>query len=360
MKIFNTTEKLNLKNRFFRSATWEAMATKDGDLTKELFKLHEDLAKGGVGAILTGYARVLKEEQPNPGMIGIYDDSFIAEYKKLTDMCKLYNTKIYLQVAYGGSMSYMKPPSEKIFAPSAIKNESTGIIPIEMRKEDIEMLSDAFVASAIRAEKSGFDGIQIHAAHGYLLSQFLSNDYNIRTDEYGGSIENRVRIISDIIKSIKSVVSENFTVLIKINSEDFTKDGLNQEDSIKAIKILEKSGLDVVEISGGNLSALEVQKNNLGCRREKLKKDDESYFKDFAIKLAKEIKIPLILTGGNRSIEMMENLHTEHGIDFFGISRPLICQPDLINQWQQNHDIKPKCISCNKCFIKEGKHCVLR
>ncbi len=361
MKLFekSTLKTREFKNRFFRAATWENLASSTGHMTEELFALYEELAQGGVGAILTGYAFVTKDEQPNPGMLGIYDDSFIDDYKKLTAMCAQHSTRIILQVAYGGSMSYMQPLSSRILAPSAVQNEATGILPIAMTEDDIVFIREAFVQAAIRAEKAGFDGIQIHAAHGYLLSQFLSPDYNTRTDAYGGSIENRVRLLQEIIENIKHIVKPHFLVMVKINSEDFTEQGLTQADSLQAIKILEQVGLDVVEVSGGNLSSVYVQKENLGCMRKKVSSQTQSYFADFAKKLVTDIEIPVILTGGNISCTHMEELHTAFDIDFFGMSRPLIAEPNLIAVWEKQPDKKLKCVSCGKCFSKKGQYCIL-
>ncbi len=355
----STLKKLRLKNRFFRASTWEALATEEGRMTPELFALHEKLAQGGVGSLLTGYAFVTKEEQPNPNMLGIYDDSFIDMYKELTAMCNLYDTKIFLQVAYGGSMSYLTPPSEKIFAPSAIVNEATGIMPMAMTKEDIEYLKDAFVQACVRAEKAGFHGVQIHSAHGYLLSQFLSPDYNVRDDEYGGCLENRVRFLREIIEDVKCIVHEDFVVMAKINSEDFTEKGLTQEESLQAIKILEKAGLDAVEVSGGNLSSKHVLQENLGCSRKKVTAQTQSYFSSFVKELVKQVTIPVILTGGHINYQHLEVLHKEHGIAYFGMSRPLIAEPDLMNIWEKAPETKPKCISCGKCFSKKGNYCIL-
>ncbi len=348
-----------LKNSFIRAATWENMADEGGNITEKLFSLYEELAKGGVGSILTSYAHVTEEEKPISGMIAFYDDKFIEQHKKLVEICHSYNTKIFLQAAYGGSMTNLDPPSKKIFAPSAVKNEMTGITPIEMTKDDIKYLRQKFVDSAIRAEKSGYDGIQIHSAHGYTLSHFLSGDYNIRTDEYGGSIENRVRFLCEIIKSVKTVVSDDFIVMVKINSEDFTEKGLTQEESLEVCKMLEKIGIDAIEISGSNNSSKFTNDNNLVCSRTKIRKDVDSYFAEFAVKASNEIKVPIILTGGNRNLKLMEKMYNESNIALFGISRPLVSEANLIDLWSKNPDYTPKCVSCNMCFSTPDKQCIL-
>ncbi len=355
-----TLKGLKLKNRFFRASTWEALADESGHMTRKLFAVHEALAKGGVGTILTGYAHVIKDEQPNPGMMGIYDDSFIEDYKPLTEMCHSQDCKIILQVAYGGSMSGLRPPSKLIWGPSAVQSEATGITPTEMSTEDIHYLRGAFVAAAVRAQKAGFDGVEIHGAHGYLLSQFLSGDYNLRADEYGGGLENRVRFLRETVEGTRAEVSDDFIVMAKINSQDFTQGGLSQEQSIQAVSILKQAGLDAVEVSGGNSCSLVVNKNNLGASRTKITKEQESYFAPYAKRLKQQVDIPVVLTGGNRTFSTMQTLCEQDGVDFFGISRPLVCQPQLINMWAEDESAVPKCISCGKCFHSnpKGKHCV--
>lgn len=354
-KIGNVT----LQNRFLKASSWEALATKEGHLTPALFDIHKELAEGGAGAILTGYASDTKEEKPNPGMIGIYNDSFIPELKKLTTLVHEKGSKIFLQIAYGGSFSNLKPPSKIIYGPSAVPSQITKITPIEMTKENIEEIVEAFAKASKRAKEAGFDGVELHGAHGYLLSSFLTPYYNQRTDEYGGSIENRARIIIEILKAAKKSTGENFPILIKLNSADYMeKDGLTFNESIIVAKMLEKAGIDAIEVSGGNENIKSVGKQNLGPARRNLKAEDESYFQDYAKELVKILKIPVILTGGNRDFKKLEALHKNYGIDFFGISRPMIREPNLINLWKKDPTKPVLCISCNGCFRTIGKRCV--
>lgn len=362
MKLFEESKinQLVLKNRFFKAATWEDLATKDGHMTEELFNVYKELAEGGVGTILTGYAYVTKNEQPNPGMMGIYDDSFIEDYKELTNMVHKNNSNIIMQIVYGGSMSTLNPPSKKIFGASSIENERTKITPTEISKEEIKELEKAYIDAALRVKKAGFDGVEIHSAHGYFLSQILSPYYNQRTDEYGGSIENRGRMIIDIVKGIREAVGPDFPILMKLNSEDFMGDkGLSSEESIALSIILEEAGLDGIEVSGGNESSLDVLNNNLGpARRKVLSKDKEAYFLEHGKKLSKAVNIPVILTGGLRSYDFMDEILDTTDIKYFGIGRPLICEPDLINTWENGNIKKAKCVSCNKCYQTHGKRCI--
>ena len=352
---------MNMKNRFIRSALWENLADDKGHMTPELFNIYEELAKGGASTIVTGYAFVTKDEQPNPGMMGIYEDSFIEEYKELTDMAHKNNANIIMQLAYGGSQTGLTPPSKVILGPSAIENMVSKVTPKEATKEDIKFLVKSFADAALRVKKSGFDGVQIHIAHGYLLNQFLCPHYNQRTDEYGGSIDNRGRIIFEIYEAVRKAVGNDYPVLIKINSEDFMEDGLTSEDSIYVSKKLANLGVDAIEISGGTFSDPDVINNNLFFSRRKLvaSKDRESYFKEHAAKLANEVDVPVILVGGNRHLDVMEDILNNTKIEYFSFGRPLTCEPDLINRWESGDTSKPKCVSCNKCFTLPGSRCIL-
>lgn len=353
---------MNMKNRFLRGALWESLADEKGHMTDELYAIYEELAKGGVGTITTGYTFVTEDEQPNPGMMGIYDDSFIEEYKKLTDMVHNYNANIIMQIVYGGFMTTFNVGERTIWGPSTVENEVTKTVAKEITKDEIKYLVKAYADAALRVKKSGFDGVEIHAGHGYFLSQFLSPYYNKRNDEYGGSIENRGRIIFEIFKAMRKAVGENFPILIKLNSADYVKEGgLIQEDSLYVARKLSKLGIDAIEVTGGNESIEEVVENNLGAARTKVvvSKDKESYFKDYAIELAKSIDTPVILIGGNRHLDVMEEILNNSNIQYFSLSRPLTAEPDLINKWASGDRKKPKCVSCNQCYNTYGKRCIL-
>lgn len=361
--LFDNTKilNINLKNRFFRSAVWENLADDKGHLTDRLKVIYEDLAKGGVGTIITGYAFITEEEQPNPGMMGIYEDSFIEEYKELTEKVHELGRNIVMQIVYGGFMSSFNIHDRIIFGPSNMTCETTGAKAKEMTKQEIDYVVKSFADAALRVKKSGFDGVQIHAAHGYLLSQFLSPYYNKRTDEYGGCIENRGRIIFEVYKAIRNKVGEEFPIFIKLNSEDgLDSGGLTRDDSLYVAKKLSELGINAIEVSGGNSAIKKVAQNNLGAGRKKIlgSKEKESYFKEYAKQLASQIDIPVILVGGNRSLDVMNELLNEHDIEYFSLARPLISEPDLINQWSEGSKKYPKCISCSNCY-KEEKPCIL-
>lgn len=362
--LFDKTKILNMemKNRFIRGALWENLADEKGHMTSKLFNIYEELAKGGVGTIITGYAFVTKDEQPNPGMMGIYDDSFISEYKNFTDRIHDLGSNIIMQIVYGGFMTNYNVGERVILGPSTMENEVTGTWAREISKEEIINLVRAYAEAARRVKKSGFDGVEIHAGHGYLLSQFLSPYYNKRNDEYGGNIENRGRIIFEIFKAMREAVGKDFPILIKLNSADYINEGgLTQEDSLYVAKKLADLGINAIEVTGGNESIKEVIDNNLGAARTKISmsKDKESYFMDYGTKLADMVNIPVILVGGNRHYEVMNELLNNTKIQYFTLSRPLTAEPDLINKWSNGDIKKPKCVSCNQCYNTIGKRCIL-
>ncbi|MGL5254356.1 MAG: NADH:flavin oxidoreductase [Brevinema sp.] len=351
-KIGNMT----VKNRFVRSALWVCLAKEDGFPTSEWKSIYLDLAKGGVGVIQTGYARIREDEAPNPGMIGIYDDKFIAEYHQFVQKIHDLGSKIVLQIAYGGSFTQFH--TKKVWSPSGVKTER-GIASVAISEAEITELVNDYVQAARRAKESGFDGISIHSGHGYFLSQFLSPKYNKREDKYGGSIENRSRIHQEIIQAIRAEVGRDYPIWMKINSQDFIKEGLSEDDMIKVVQILSSLGLDAVDVSGGDEGSTAVATQNLGPARKQLTDEStQSYFRSTALRLTKETNCPVILSGGNRDFSLMDKL-LQQGIGFFSLGRPLTSEPDLINKWQQDRTHKPKCVSCNMCYITVGKRCIL-
>lgn len=352
---------LQMKNRFFRGALWEALADERGHMTPELSSIYEELARGGASTLITGYAFVTPNEQPNPNMLGIYDDTFIPEYKVFTQKIHDLGANIIMQICYGGSMTTFNVGQRVIWGPSAHINESTGTAAQEITTKEIAYLVESFGEAARRVKESGFDGVEIHAGHGYLFSQFLSPLFNKRTDEYGGGIHNRARIIYEAYRAMRHAVGPGFPILIKLNSADFQEGGLTEDDSFEVAKRLAEMGMDAIEVTGGNESLREVIHNNMGAARRKVDKaiENQSYFRNHAARLAEALPIPVILIGGNRQFERMTEILNSTQIAYFTMSRPLTAEPDLINTWASGNLKKPKCISCNKCYFTPGKRCIL-
>ncbi len=345
--MFDCTE-LNgiyLKNRFFRSATWENLADSEGRPTEALMKVYEALAAGGVGSIITSYAHVLRDEQPNPGMLGIYNDSLISDHRKLTDLVHSYSSKIVLQVVYGGSRTSHQVTGREIWGPSAVAHKSFGVIPKAMNHGDFKTLIDAFASAGLRAKKAGYDGVELHAAHGYLLSQFLSPYYNRRTDEYGNSIENRARIIFEVYNAVRTKVGKDFNVLIKLNCSDFDDDGATFDECRYVCVELARLGIDAIEISG-DLPLKEVTIER------------ESVYRDYAAQIAQLVPVPVIVVGVNRDIKVMAKTLNSTNIEYFSLSRALIREANLVNRWQSGDLAKAQCIYCSKCATTVGHYCI--
>ena len=336
---------MKLRNRFVRSATWEGMASPEGAVTPKLVETMALLAKGGVGLIISSHAYVRPEGQATPWQIGVYEDRLIDGLREMTAAVHEVGGKIVLQLAHAGNFA-----AENLTGtPPLVVSDYEGLAQTprkEMTLTDIEELVGAFAVAAGRAKAAGFDGVQIHSAHGYLLSQYLSPAFNRRPDYYGGSIQNRSRIHREILRAIRKVVGNNYPVLIKLNCRDFTEDGLTLEDSIIAAGLLADAGLDAVELSGGLLTS-----RKLSPSRPRIDSGDkEAYFREELRAFRKQIHVPLILVGGIRSFAVAEQLVEEGAADYISMSRPFICEPGLIARWQAGDRCKAGCRSDNLCF----------
>ena len=346
---------IDVNNRFIRSATCENMANEKGHLNEKLLNVYEELAQGELGLIITGYANVIDSDRPSRLMMGIYDDSFVPEYQKLTDAVHRNGSKVVMQLVAGGSQTENVFENQTIWGPSAVEDKFSRITPKEMSSQDIETLIDSFANAALRCKQAGFDGVQIHSAHGYLLSKFLSPYYNERKDEYGSCIENRARIVYRVYQKIRDAVGSHYPVFIKINCDDFMEDGFDFEECKIVCVKLDEIGINAIEVSGGSASS---RRNESPARIRMKKPEHESYFLDYASQIASLCTCDVILVGGNRTTAVMQDILEKTKIKFFSLSRPLIAEPDLIKKWNVNPHLKPLCTSCNKCFNKSGSVCI--
>lgn len=334
--IFQPFEARNLKakNRLVRSATWENLATPEGGIFKNSYQLYDDLASGGIGTIITGFTSVSAHDRYFGGMMRLSSGALIPEYQKLVSIIKKHGVAVLTQLALGGYYA---------------KEMGSGYPEIEidfMTQAQIRDMINMFISAAGRAAKAGFDGVQIHAAHFFFLSRFISPAVNHRTDEYGGSTTNRARVLVEILRGIKSL-EPGLHVSIKINSSDFLPGGLTNVESLEICKLLAKNGIDSIEVSGNGTSRQGIRKP-----------DDEAYFLDFAFHLAEEVDVPIILVGGLRSKEVMEAILNKTKIELLSLSRPLIRQPNLPYLFESGQTDKSDCISCNACYKTDGHTCV--
>ena len=350
---------LSLPNRFVRSATWEGLATNEGAVTPELTAAMATLARGGVGLIISGHAYIDRAGQAGPRQLGIYSDDLIPGLKKMVSAVHEANGKIVAQLAHAGYFAASKLSGLEPWAVSAEVEMAEGQRRT-LTKEDIQSTIQAYAAAAERALAAGFDGIQIHSAHGYLLSQFLSPLFNLRTDDYGGDISNRVRIHLEVLKAVRSVVGKGYPVLIKLNCDDFVDGGLSLDEALSAGAELSNAGIDAIELSGGLLrtSLMGPSPSRSGIN----KPSKEGYHQVEARAFKAELNLPLILVGGLRSFEVAENLVKEGTADYISISRPLIREPGLNARWQAGDRSPSDCKSDNLCFrpgmVGDGVYCV--
>ncbi len=348
-----------LKNRSVRSATWAGMAEQDGSCTMRLIELMEQLARGEVGLIITGFAYVMPNGKVQTRQLGVHDDAMIPNLSQLTERVHAANGKIAMQIVHAGVQTVVRERKDRpVWGPSAVHDKIFKKTPKAMTQREIKETVHAFARAAGRVKGAGFDAVQLHGAHGFLVSQFLSPLKNRRTDKYGGPIENRARFLFEIYRAVRKTVGKGFPVLIKLNAKDFVRGGLHERDAMFVGKKLDEMGLDAIEISGGISGG-----GNLGPARGRIRKaQDEAYFLPLAKKIKKYVSIPVILVGGIRSLKTVNSILKTAAIDLVSMSRPLIREPGLVRRWKEGDRRKAKCISCNQCFqaarSPEGVHCV--
>ena len=335
--IFDSTElgAVKLKNRIWRSATWTAQS-EDGHINDRLVDTYRTLAHGGVGAIITGLTSISPYDADLNGGVKFCDDSDIAGHRRLTDAVHQEGAAVYLQTAMVDS-----------FIKGFREGEGVQVDIDRLTLDNIRTIIGYFGDAAGRAERAGYDGVQIHAAHFFFLSMFISPAVNHRTDEYGGSPEKRAKILVDILKDMRSKTSDGFSIIVKINAVDYMQGGLTVPDFITACKMLEEAGIDAIEVSANGTSVPGVKPFK-----------DEAYFLEYAEELKKNVDVPVILVGGHRSVANMERVLNSTEIEYLSLSRPLIREPDLVNRWRRG-DVHPAlCVSCNNCYRTEGHQCV--
>lgn len=353
---------VQIKNRIVRSATFMFRAEKYGYVGEHLLNLYEELARGGTGLIITGAVAMDPSASGGPYQVCLYDDSHMPGHKKLVNLIHEYDdTKTAIQFNHLGRLGYH--PKYPNFAPSPIPYKGTGITPQELTTEDVRAFINKFIDAGLRAYECGYDILQLHAAHGYFLNNFISPYTNIRSDEFGGSIQRRTKILVDIYNGIRDELGNQFPIIIKLQSQDYIPNGITEEEGIEIAKIISNAGFDGIEPSGGGRESIGFMKNTLPSKVIK-KIEEENYFLPFAKKLKPFMKnCALILVGGVRNPITAEKILQEGDADFISLCRPLIYEPELPNRWRDGDLTPAKCISCNSCLaiMEEGPvYCVTK
>lgn len=333
-----------LKNRLVKSAMSEGMASGDHLPNQELSRLYQAWAEGGTGLVITGNVMIDQKALGEPGNVVLENEDNLELFAQWAEAGTVNDTHLWMQINHPGKQVIkgvvkegvapsdvpFPPQLQRFFAPARALTET-----------EIEALILKFAKTAFLAKKSGFTGVQIHAAHGYLISQFLSPRHNKREDQWGGSIENRFRFLAEIYKAIRKEVGRDFPIGVKINSADFMKAGFTEEESVFVIGELERLGMDLIEISGGTYEKAAM--TGRMAAPSTLKR--EAYFLEYAEQLKKTTDVPIILTGGFRSRNGMDEALQSGATDFIGLARPLAVAPDyaasLLRREAPNVTIKP-------------------
>ncbi len=381
MNIFSSgqIQALKFKNRIIRSATHEGMADSSGHPLAELGKYYLRLAEGGVGGIITGFTGTQKNGKAVPLMRMFDSDEFIDDYRDIASSMKRTGTPLIMQLAHGGGLSSRKIMGEKEAAPSSVKYKTTPRAPRELSADEITGVISNFIKAIERSRNAGFDGVQIHAAHGYLLAEFLSPYSNRRTDAWGGSREKRARIVTDIIKGAREKVGA-YPILAKISGYELRKGGLSVDDAVENARLLQEAGCDAIEVSCGG-----VDDGMSSVRVERFPREAAFAFIDmlqglpwykkrlmslmlpviykahrpllnYNVEAAKKIKagvdIPVIVVGGIRAMRDMEGILSSKSADFIAMARPFICEPDIVKKFMEGTSDSSRCVNCGFCLMR--------
>lgn len=341
---------MELRNRFVRSATYDGIAEKNGHVSERQMELFADLAEGGVGLIVTGIAHVHPSGQARALQLDITRDDAIESFRRLTEAVHQRGAKIAVQLFHGGreAADFLNETGQRAIAPAVVPNDPyfKGDYR-EITEGEIEEIIRSFGDAARRAREGGFDAVQIHGAHAFLPSQFLSPYTNLRTDRWGGSLENRLRFHRDVYGEIRKQVGDDYPVLIKIGVQDGFAGGLELDEGKAAAMLLGQWGYDAMEISQGlRGSGFEEAEFRTGIDSP----EREAYFRSWCSEITRCVDTPTMMMGGLRSFELMEGAVERGEAAFVSLSRPFIREPGLINDWKRGDRHPARCISCNKCL----------
>jgi NADPH2 dehydrogenase len=303
---------LTLSNRLVMPPMATSKAEVDGKVSKAILDYYAEKSKGGyISLIIIEHSFINQAGKASDQQLSIAEDSVVEGLKELANIIHQSGSKAVMQINHAGSAAKEEVTKLAPLGPSAVPNARTGSTPKELTRGEIEDIIKAFTEAARRTKEAGFDGVEIHSAHGYLLNQFFSPLTNKRTDEYGGDVHNRIKIHLQIIKAVRNVVGEDFTILLRLGATDNMEGGTTTQDSVIAAKEFEKAGVDILDISGGF------------CGYVIPGATDQGYFSPFTEAIKKAVSIPVILTGGITDAEAADELLAEGKADLIGVGRAI-------------------------------------
>lgn len=338
---------VSLKGRLVRSATGEHASDENGCPGESLREIYLALAEGDAPLIVTGHAYVLPSGRCGLTQNGIHSDELVPSWRMIVDAVHQRNpdVRIFMQISHGGRQVSPDSVQEPI-APSAVPLRSGTVKPREMTLREIDECIQAFADAARRAREAGFDGVQIHCAHGYLLSEFLSPYTNRRGDDWGGTPERRRRFVLEVLRKVREAAGPDLAVTTKLNCEDFLPEGLALAESCEAARTLAAEGIDAIEVSGYMADA---DPRHSPSRPGDPARAEEGFYLAQAAEIKKAAGVvPVGVCGGFRSLDVMARAVEAEGVDFVAASRPFIAEPDLFQRLRDGQE-RARCISCNEC-----------
>jgi len=304
---------IQLSNRLVMPPMATSKALPNGEVSQEILDYYADKSQGGyISLIIIEHSFVQLNGKASAQQLSIADDSMISRLRELATIIQNNGSKAMMQINHAGSAASYDIINTTPVAPSAIANPRKGSLPRELTRQELTELIDAFHHAARRTKKAGFDGIEIHSAHGYLLNQFFSPLTNYRTDEYGGNVHNRIRIHLEIIEAVRAAVGNDFPILLRLGASDYLEGGVTIDDSLVAAREFEKAGIDVLDISGG-FSGYQVPGIS-----------GQGYFAPLSEAIKNVVSIPVILTGGVTEPQAAERLLAEGKADLIGVGRAIL------------------------------------
>ncbi len=349
---------LKLRNRIIRSATLEGLCGPDGQATEPLIDLYRQLAAGGCGLLISGISYIAEEGKLIPTGLGAATDEQLAGLAQLAAAVHQEGGILCLQLGHSGGQGHSRVCGRQPLAPSAIALAQYTELPQEMTLSEIEETVAAFAAAAERARQAGCDAVQLHAAHGYLINQFLSPLTNRRQDAYGGDLTGRSRFLLEIVSAVQQVVGKDFPLLVKLNGSDNLEGGLEIDESLTVAKMLDAAGIAAIEISSGTPASGSQTPIRLGHESGA----EMAYNVVLSRVIKQQVNCPVIAVGGIRSLHVATGLLRTGQADYLSMCRPLIREPDLPNKLQSGSSDKSTCISCNGCLktmLKGNFRCVV-
>lgn len=343
--------------RICRSATAEHVGDSAGAPTAAMKDICVALAKGRAPWIVAGHAFVSLTGRCNDGQNGMHADSLVPAWKEIVDAVHAASpeARFFMQLSHGGRQVSTQVVQEPI-APSAVPVASKGVLPREMTSREIEETIDDFAQAARRAKDAGFDGVQLHCAHGFLLSQFLSPHTNRRDDEWGGTPERRRAFVIEVLRRVRDAAGIDMAVTVKLNGEDFVQDGLSLAESCETARAMAENGCDAIEVSG---YAADGDERQAPTRKGDPAPREEGYYLSQALAIKRAAgSLPVGLCGGLRSYDIIQRILEADGLDFVAMSRPFVAEPDLVKRFSAGQ-ARATCISCNECGGTKPIHCPL-